>query len=108
MLRAQVAMTLEMPPAERKRLQALVVAMVSAALESPAIGAQMRASNREALAQVLAEGVGLGPALVVQLALDGYFLNESAKTLLLDAEQKAAFRDALLALLEPRRKVPRS
>jgi len=104
MLRAQVTLMLEMPAAERRRLQALVVAMVTAALESPAIAAQMRASNREGLAQTLAEGVGLGPALVVQLAIDGYFVNESAGTLLLDAEQKAAFRDALFDLLRPRRK----
>jgi AcrR family transcriptional regulator len=103
-LRAHVTMTLEMPAAERRRLQALVIAVVAASLESPTLAAKLRAANRDGLAAAVAEGVGLGPALVVQLALDGYFLNDSAGTMALDGEQKAAFRDALLALLQPRRK----
>jgi AcrR family transcriptional regulator len=100
-LRAHVKLTLELERAERRRLQALVLALMAAALESPAVAAQARAANRQALAQAASEGVDLGRALVVQLALDGYWLGESVGTTRLEASQKAAFRDALLALLRP-------
>jgi len=101
LLRAQVTLTLAMKPAERRRLQALVLAIMAAALESPAIAAQVRATNQQALAAAAGEGVDIGRALVVQLALDGYWLNESVATLELDAAQKAAFKDTLLELLRP-------
>jgi AcrR family transcriptional regulator len=98
-LRAHVTLTLDMKPAERRRLQTLVMALMAAALESPAVAARARATNRQALAQAATDGIDVGRALVVQLALDGYWLGESVGTTNLDAAEKAAFRDALLDVM---------
>jgi AcrR family transcriptional regulator len=100
-LRAQVELVFDMPPAERRRMQALVMALVAASLENPAMATLFRATNRKGLRQAAADGVPLGHALLVQLALDGYWLAESVGALALDPKHKRAFRDALLALLEP-------
>jgi AcrR family transcriptional regulator len=99
-LRAQVRLTLALDATERRRLKALAMAIVAAALESPTIATQVRAANKQGLAQASSEGIDLGRALVVQMALDGYWLNDSVGTLKLDAGQKAAFREALLGLLK--------
>lgn len=102
-LRAQIGAAFDMPAAERKRLRTLVLALISAAMESPPVAASARAANEEAIAQALADGVDAGTALVIQFALDGFFLAESLGTTKLGAARKAAFRSALLALVEPKR-----
>ena len=100
-LRAQVLLAFDMSPAERSRLRALVLALVAAAMEGKGVAARARKANNDALAAVVGEGGSFGRALVVQVALDGYWLAESVGTLKLDAEQKKAFRDTLLELTEP-------
>ncbi len=97
-LRAQIAIAFDMPPAERERTRALVLALIGAAMDGPAVRESARAANEESVAQSTAEGVDVGAALVVQLALDGYFLAESLGTTKLDAARKAAFKKTLLAL----------
>ncbi len=99
MLRAQIALAFDMPPAQRERIRALVLALLSAVMDQPRVAQRARRTNESALAAAMADGVGLGPALVVQLALDGYFLGESFGTLKLDAARKLAIRDTLLALV---------
>jgi len=101
-LRAQIQLALDMPPTDRDRLRTLVLALVAAAMESKAIANAARMANRKALSLAVSDGVPTGPALVVQLALDGFWLAESLDTMALDKRQKQAFRDALLALAEPK------
>lgn len=99
-LRAQIALAFDMPPAQRERTRALVLALLSAVMEQPRVAQRARRSNEAALASATADGVALGPALVVQLALDGYFLGESFGTLKLDAARKLAIRETLLSLVD--------
>jgi AcrR family transcriptional regulator len=100
-LRAHANLTLDMPQAERKRLKALVLALVLAGIESEAVTASARAANESALAQAVDDGVALGRALVVQCALDGYWLGDALGTLKLDGKQLTAFREALLGIIAP-------
>jgi AcrR family transcriptional regulator len=99
-LRAQVALAFDMPAAQRERTRALVLALLAAAMEAPKVALKARIANGRALAEAHREGVDVGTALVVQLALDGYFLGESFGTLRLDRQSKAALRATLLALIE--------
>lgn len=103
-LRAQIAIAFDMPPAERERTRVLVLALIGAAMDSPAVAESARAANDEGIALSVSEGVDAGTALVVQLALDGFFLAESLGTVKLDGARKTAFRAVLLGLLEPKRK----
>jgi AcrR family transcriptional regulator len=98
-LRAQVQLSFDMAPSERRRLRALVLALILATLSGgEAIAASARAANKEALKDAVADGIDAGRALLLQLALDGYWLNESIGTMALDARQKATFREALIEL----------
>ena len=99
-LRAQIRLAFDKPPRERERNRALVMALVVGVMESAEVAARARKANRRALATARAEGVDTGTALVIQLALDGYFLGESYKTTKLDGNERAALRASLLALLE--------
>lgn len=102
LLRTQIFFAFDMPPPDRERNRALVLALVAGVMESPAVAAHACKTNRQALATACAEGVDTGTALLIQLALDGYFLAESFKTIKLDGAERAALRAALLALLEPK------
>ena len=99
-LRAQIRLAFDKPPREREHNRALVMALVVGVMESAEVAARARKANRRALATARAEGVDTGTALVIQLALDGYFLGESYKTTKLDGNERAALRASLLALLE--------
>jgi AcrR family transcriptional regulator len=99
-LRAQIALAFDMPKSERERVRALVLALLTAVMEaSGPVKQKARKANEDAIAVAQAEGADLGVALVVQLALDGYFLGESFGTLKLDANRKQAIRDTLMALV---------
>jgi AcrR family transcriptional regulator len=99
-LRRQIRLAFDRPPRERECNRALVMALVVGVMESTEVAARARKANRRALATARAEGVDTGTALVIQLALDGYFLGESYKTTKLDGNERAALREALLGLLE--------
>jgi AcrR family transcriptional regulator len=99
-LRAQCEVLFAMPAVERRRLQALVMSVVLAAIESKPIAARIRASNRKGVADAVAEGVPVGRALVVHAALDGFWLGETLGTTVLTRRERAAVRDTLLALVE--------
>lgn len=101
-LPAMIAIAFDMPRAERERTRALVLALFAAVMEAPEVAQSARIANEESLALARKSGVDVGVALVVQLALDGYFLGESFGTLKLDAKKKRALRDTLLRLVEPR------
>lgn len=93
--RAQVALAFELPEAERRRSQALVLALVEAARHSPGLATRSARALRRSVAEAAAEGLDEGDALVVQLALDGYWLGEALGTLGLGGRQRAALRRSL-------------
>jgi AcrR family transcriptional regulator len=100
-LRAQVQVTFDLPPAERERLRALVLALMLATIDRPsAVAAAAREVNRGAQKLAVKDGVPAGIALVVQLALDGYWLGETLGTLPLSRRERAELRATLLALTE--------
>jgi AcrR family transcriptional regulator len=102
-LRGQIALAFDMPRADRERTRALVLALLAAVMEAPAVAKHARVANERSLSVARAEGVDAGIALVVQLALDGYFLSESFGTLRLDKRRKTELRETLLGLLRDRR-----
>jgi len=97
-LRAQIQLAIDMPAAARDRLRTLVLALVAASMESPSIAAAARLANKKALKLAVVDGIAVGPALVVQFALDGYWLAESLDTMALSRAQTREFRDALLSM----------
>lgn len=101
-LPAMISIAFDMPRAERERTRALVLALLAGAMDSPDVAHTARLANEQSLALARKGGVDIGVALVVQLALDGYFLGESFGTLKLGSKQKRALRDTLLALVEQR------
>jgi AcrR family transcriptional regulator len=105
-LRAKIALTFDIPPAEGARRRALVLALLAGAMESPAVVAHVRKANQTALATADAEGLDRGIALCVEFALDGYFLAESFKTTKLDDDDRDALRATLLDLInkEPKKR----
>jgi AcrR family transcriptional regulator len=105
-LRAMIGMAFDMPIATRERTRALVLALIRAAMDSPKIAASARKANDDAIAQSAADGVDVGRALLVQFALDGFFLAESLRTVKLNRVQRSALREALLGLVAPPSKAP--
>jgi AcrR family transcriptional regulator len=106
-LRAQIRMAFDLPAADRGRLQALALALIEAARGNPAVAHGARASNELSVARAKKTGTGAGPALVVQLALDGYWLAESLGSLRLSPAEREALRDTLLDLTRPARSTRR-
>lgn len=100
-LRAQIALAFETGKGERERLRALVLALIEAAKTSPSVAASARAATKQWIARGTDEGVPTGAAIVVQLALDGYWLGESMGTLALTREQRRALFESLRALTLP-------
>jgi hypothetical protein len=89
-----------LPPAERERTRALVLALLAGVMESQDVAAQARKANRDALAIASGEGVDRGAALCVQLALDGYVLGEAFKTIKLGRDDRKALRATLHTLVD--------
>jgi AcrR family transcriptional regulator len=83
--------------ADVDRMSALLRVLLLAADDNPAI----RDANARTLRPALAEGAGAGAALVIQLTLDGLWLNQAMGSLTLDRDQRLAVRDALLQLADP-------
>jgi len=99
-LRAQIAVAFDLPPPERERTRALVLALLAGVMESQDVAAKARKANRDALAIASGEGVDRGAALCVQLALDGYFLGEAFKTIKLERDGREALRATLHTLVD--------
>jgi AcrR family transcriptional regulator len=97
-LRTQIAMTFDSDPTERVRLQALVLAFIEAALAGSSFVTTARATNEAELRANLKDGVPMGDALVVQFALDGYWLNEALGAVQLADEMRSALRESLVRL----------
>lgn len=100
-LRAQIEQAFNIAPAERDRTQALALALISAASESKEVAKQVRRSNELGLRAATSDGVDPGVALVVQFALDGFFITEALGTMRLTPARRDALRQALLALVAP-------
>jgi AcrR family transcriptional regulator len=100
-LRAQISLAFQTPKRERDRLQALVLARIEASKSNPTVAAQARANNERSIAEGAAEGISPGRVLLIQLALDGYWLGESLGTLSLSPAQRDALESELLALALP-------
>jgi AcrR family transcriptional regulator len=96
-LRAQIELTFTLVDDQRERLRTLVLALMQAVSTSPVVAARAREVNQAALARAESEGVSRGDAILVQVALDGYWLNDTGGTLELDASQQKALREALIA-----------
>jgi AcrR family transcriptional regulator len=97
-LRTQIEMTFDSDPAERARLRALVLAFIEAALSGSSFVKAARATSEAELRVNLKDGVPTGEALVVQFALDGYWLNEALGAMRLSDRMRSALREALVRL----------
>lgn len=84
----------------RERLRALVMALITAAAENPAVVASARRANAEAFAAAEAEGVPVAQAVLVHLALDGLWLGEGLGTLDLPEGWRHSLSDLLLELTQ--------
>jgi AcrR family transcriptional regulator len=97
-LRAQLDLVFGADRVQRERLRALVLALLQSASSNPQLRARARAANAADLRRSVAEGLSVGRALVLQLALDGYFIAESFGSIALSAAQRKALHRELLTL----------
>jgi AcrR family transcriptional regulator len=102
-LRTRVAAAFDGASGDRTRQRALVLAFIEAALVRPSLVKAARAAARDGLPAGGPREASLGDALVAQLALDGYWLNECLGGRPLNTRQRAALRGRLLALARRRR-----
>ena len=99
-LRAAVRASLDAPPIEVERMRTLLPALIASVFDGTVVADTARRSNEQMMRWLEKDRVAVGKLLVIQLALDGYWLGESFGTFVLDDKQKAAFRRTLLELLE--------
>jgi AcrR family transcriptional regulator len=95
---ARYAFDLDEEPSRRDRLHALVLALITASADSPAIVASARQANAEAFAAAAADGIPIGQVLLVHLALDGLWLGEALGTVDLPVAWRGALRELLVEL----------
>lgn len=100
-LRAQIAVGFETHGPEVDTSRALVLAFIEAASALPALAQRSRTLNAESFARDIDEGIPAGRAIMIQFALDGFWLAEALGSVSLSASQKKAFRDSLMALAQP-------
>ncbi len=74
--------------------------LLLAADDNPAILDGARAANTRTIGAALAQGADAGTALVVQLTLDGLWLNQALGTLTLDRAERLSIRDSLFRLID--------
>ena len=97
-LRTHIEMTFDSDPTESTRVKALVLAFIEAALSGSSFLTSARATNEAALRANLKDGVATGDALMIQFALDGYWLNEAFGAMRLTSRMRSALRASLLRL----------
>jgi AcrR family transcriptional regulator len=97
-LRARIDLTFDMPVEGRRRLRALILAVIEAVQSRPAVAKNAVRANARELRQALQGGISEGAALAVQLALDGLWLGEALGTVSLTPRQRSAVRRALLRM----------
>ena len=97
-LRGQLDLIFGANRLQRERLRALVLALLTSASSNPQLRAKARAVNAADLRRCVAEGLSVGRALVLQLALDGYFLAESFGAIVLSPAQRKALHRELRTL----------
>jgi AcrR family transcriptional regulator len=100
-LRGQIALVVSGSPKERENMRALVLALLTAVMDSASVAQRASATNEEALSLAKQEGVGVGVALVIQMALDGFALGEALGTLRVTPKRRSEFQAVLSSLLEP-------
>ncbi|GAA1667488.1 TetR/AcrR family transcriptional regulator [Fodinicola feengrottensis] len=86
--------------ADADRMSALLRVLLLAADDNPAILDGARAANTRTIGAALAQGADAGTALVVQLTLDGLWLNQALGTLTLDRAERLSIRDSLFRLID--------
>jgi AcrR family transcriptional regulator len=100
-LRAQIALAFDMKGKDVDTSRALVLAFIEASGSSPALAQRSRAMNDTTFARDIDEGIPAGRAMLIQFALDGFWLGEALGSVSLTAAQKKVLRDSLLALAQP-------
>ncbi|MCY1055978.1 TetR/AcrR family transcriptional regulator [Nannocystis sp. SCPEA4] len=97
-LRAQIALSFDSKRQEAEAPQALLLAFVEAVKSQPTVRRLARELNAQAVARDVGEGIPEGRAMLIQFALDGFWLSEAVGTAALTAKQRRALRDELIAL----------
>lgn len=100
MLRATVrcAFDYEADPARRDRFASLMLALLTTAIESPEVLAAVRQDNDAQLAAFVSEGLPVGQALLLNAALEGFWIGQALGSTTVSPEQRALLRELLLAL----------
>jgi AcrR family transcriptional regulator len=105
-LRTQIELTFGADNAQRARLKALVLAFIEAAIAGSPFVKAARETNEAELRENLRDELPVGDALLVQFALDGFWLNETLGATRLSRSMKQALRDSLVRLTRTRKERP--
>lgn len=94
----RAAFDFEADPVKRDRFITLTLAVLTVAIESPAILAEVRRGNDEQLAASASDGLSLAQALLINSALEGFWIGQSLGSTTVPEPLRRQLRDLLVAL----------
>lgn len=106
-LRAQIVLGFDVHGPEVDTSRALVLAFIEAASSLPSLAERSRAVTDQMFARDIDEGIPAGHAILIQFALDGFWLAEALGSAPLSSLQRTALRDSLMTLAQPEPSVKR-
>lgn len=100
-LRAQIALAFDSKSNEVHTSRALLLAFIEAIRSRTALAEHARRLNDLSFARDIGEDIPAGRAILIQFALDGFWMAEALGSASLSASRRKALRDSLLALAQP-------
>lgn len=94
----RAAFDFDADPGRRDRYVTLTLALLSAAVDSPTLLAEVRRGNDEQLAAAASDGLSLAHALLLNSAMEGFWIGQSLGSTTVPEPLRRQLRDLLIAL----------
>lgn len=94
----RAAFDFDADPARRDRFVTLTLAVLTASIESPTLLAEVRRGNDEQLTASASDGLSLAHALLLNTAVEGFWIGQSLGSTTVPEPLRRQLRDLLVAL----------
>ena len=94
----RAAFDFDADPARRDRFVTLTLAVLTASIESPTLLAEVRRGNDEQLTASASDGLSLAHALLLNAAVEGFWIGQSLGSTTVPEPLRRQLRDLLIAL----------
>lgn len=94
----RAAFDFDADPARRDRFVTLTLAVLTASIESPTLLAEVRRGNDEQLTASASDGLSLAHALLLNAAVEGFWIGQSLGSTTVPEPLRRQLRDLLVAL----------